>query len=268
MFHDRFSWQRAAAMMLRYWYLIQGSWVRLVEIAYWPTLQMMVWGFMTIYLSDAMGWRDQAAGILISAVLLWDVLFRSQLGVALAFLEELYARNLGQLFISPLRPMELIAALLMISLIRTLLGVGIAAILALWFFDYSMLSMGLPLAFFLSQLLVLGWSIGLMVSAALLRYGRGAEELAWAAVVILLPISGIYYPLEVLPAWVQPFSYALPSSYVFEGMRSLLLEGHFDFMLALAALILNGAYIALGSGIFLWSFHISRQRGLLLAQGE
>ena len=110
------SWQRIWAMVLRHSYLLRSSWPRLLELAYWPTFQLLLWGFITTFFLQHSSWIAQAAGVLISAVLLWDVLFRANLGLSLTFLEEMWARNLGQLFISPLRPMELIASLMIISL--------------------------------------------------------------------------------------------------------------------------------------------------------
>ena len=125
-----FSIRRIGAMVRRYWYLLRGSWPRIVELAYWPTVQMIMWGFLTQHLRGDSAWVTQAAGVLISGVLLWDVLFRGQLGYTLSFLEEMYSRNLGQLFVTPLRPVELVLAMMTISMLRTLIGIVPAALLA------------------------------------------------------------------------------------------------------------------------------------------
>jgi ABC-2 type transport system permease protein len=219
---DALSPQRIGAMVLRYAYLMRRSWPRVMEMFYWPTMQMILWGFITQFFLTHSSWLVEAGGMLLAAVLLWDVMFRGQLGVSLAFYEEMYSRNLGHLFVTPLRPYELICALLSISLIRTLAGVGGAALLAIPLYHYSVFEMGLPLLGFVANLLVMGWSIGLLVSALVLRNGLGAESLAWVAIFAIAPVSGIYYPVDVLPAWLQPVAAMLPSSHVFEGMRSLL----------------------------------------------
>jgi ABC-2 type transport system permease protein len=135
---------RIHAMILRYLYLLRGSWPRILELAYWPTVQMILWGFITQFFMGHSEWVAQAAGVLIAAVLLWDVLFRAQLGVTLPFYEEMYSRNLGHLFVSPLRPWELVIALLGISLVRTLIGVATAALLAIPLYHYSIFEMGFP----------------------------------------------------------------------------------------------------------------------------
>ncbi|MGD8743820.1 MAG: ABC transporter permease [Granulosicoccaceae bacterium] len=259
---------RIYAMILRYVYLMRRSWPRILELAYWPTVQMVLWGFINNFYATHSDWVAQAAGLLIAAVLLWDVMFRGQLGVSLAFYEEMYSRNLGQLFVSPLRPGELVAALLGISLIRTLIGVGFAAMLAIPLYAFSIFELGLPLLVFFSNLLVFGWAIGLLVSALVLRNGLGAESLAWVVIFAIAPLSGIYYPIDVLPALLQPIAAILPASHVFEGMRAVMLEGRFDTGLFMYATLLNLAWIALGVTTFNIAFNSARRLGLLLHIGE
>lgn len=263
-----FSPLRVYAMVLRYIYLLKRSWPRVLELAYWPTMQMILWGFISLYLSSNSSVLAQASGVLLAGVLLWDVMFRGQLGVSTVFFEEMYSRNLGHLFASPLRPYELVIALLTISLLRTTIGVGGAALLAIPLYHYSIFDMGLPLITFFVNLLVMGWSIGLLVGAMVLRYGLGAENLAWVAIFAVAPVSGIYYPVSVLPGWLQFIAHTLPSSYVFEGMRALLYQQEFRLDYFFTAAVLNVVYLAGAIGIFLAVFHSARQRGLLLNVGE
>ncbi|MCE2509420.1 MAG: ABC transporter permease [Alphaproteobacteria bacterium] len=263
-----FSWRRSTALLLRYLYLLRGSWPRILELAYWPTVQMILWGLITQFFLATSSWLMQAGGVLIAAVLLWDVLFRSQLGVSISFLEEMWSRNLGQLFVSPFRPWEFVASLLAISLLRTLIGVIPAALLAILLYEYSVFELGLPLLAFFTNLLVMGWAIGLIVAATILRYGLGAESLAWLAIFAIAPLSGIYYPIEVLPAWLLPLAYALPSSHVFEGMRAVMFDQVFRWDYLGYAVALNGLYLGGGIAVLLAAFRVARVRGLLLQIGE
>lgn len=263
-----FAVARIYAMVLRYIYLLRRSWPRLLELAYWPTMQMILWGFITQFMLSTSSWLAQASGVLLAGVLLWDVMFRGQLGVSTVFFEEMYSRNLGHLFASPLRPYELVSALLVISLIRTLIGVGGAALLAIPLYHYSIFSMGLPLLAFFVNLLVMGWSIGLLVSALVLRFGLGAENLAWVAIFAVAPVSGIYYPVSVLPDWLRVIADLLPASHVFEGMRAVMFEKIFRIDLFVHAVVLNVFYLALGISVFLGVFRAARQRGLLINVGE
>jgi ABC-2 type transport system permease protein len=154
------------------------------------------------------------------------------------------------------------------SLIRTLIGVVPAAFLAILLYKYSIFELGLPLLAFFTNLLVMGWATGLMISALIMRFGLGAESLAWIAVFALAPISGIYYPVSVLPGWLQHVSWALPSSYVFEGMRAVMFENTFRWDLFLASSALNVLYLTIGAALFLWMFHTARRKGLLMKLGE
>ncbi|MFQ5757512.1 MAG: ABC transporter permease [Acidiferrobacterales bacterium] len=270
--HQRWSFsgslRRILALVLRNLYLLRRSWPRVLELMYWPTVQMILWGFITLFLVGNSSWVAQASGVLISAVLLWDVLFRGQLGVSLIFMEEMWSRNLGQLFVSPLRPSELIAALFIMSMIRTLIGVGGAALIAIALFHYSVFDLGLPLIAFFVNLIVMGWAIGLLVSGIVLRYGLGAESLAWIAIFALQPLSGVYYPIDILPHWLQYVAWLLPSSHVFEGMRAVLIEHTFRPDLLLNALALNVIYLAGGIVAFLLFFRAARVGGQLVHVGE
>jgi ABC-2 type transport system permease protein len=266
--HAAFSWRRVRAVMLRHLYVLRRSWPRVLDLAYWPTVQMVLWGFVTLFFLQHSSWVAEAAAVLISAVLLWDVLFRANLGVSLTFMEEMWARNLGQLFVSPLRPLELAVAMTLLSLIRTAISVLPAALLAMPFFDVWVFSLGPPLAAFFVNLLVFGWCLGLIVSAAVLRLGLGAENLAWVVIFAVAPVSGIYYPIDVLPGWLQPLAWCLPSSYVFEGMRAVLFEDRFRLDLLAAAAALNAVYLTGAVLFFLAMVRVARIRGLLLQQGE
>lgn len=262
------SARRVGAIILRHLFLLRSSWTRVVELAYWPTMQMIVWGFITQFFLTHSSWLAEAAGVLITAVLLWDVLFRGQLGVTIPFLEELWSRNLGHLFVSPLRPWEMMLGLTSMSAIRTGIGVLPAALLAIPLYHFNVFTIGLPLLAFFTLLIVMGWALGLMLCGLLMRFGLGAESLVWVAVFAVAPVSGVYYPIATLPDWLQPVALALPSAHVFEGMRAVMFEGIFRLDHFLAAVALDLLYLAIGAGIFLLAFADARRRGSLLQSGE
>jgi ABC-2 type transport system permease protein len=263
-----FSPARVWAMLLRYLYILKSSWPRTIELLYWPTLQMLIWGFMSQFLYQNSSYVARAFGVLLGAVMLWDLLFRSQLGLSISFLEEMWARNLGQLFVTPLRPYEWLISLLAMSVIRVTIGVVPAALLAIPLYHYSIFDMGLPLVAFLGVLMAMGWALGLAICGGIMRHGMGAESLAWTVIFALAPLSCIYYPVTILPVWLQPFAWALPSTYVFEGMRAVMFEGNFRADYLFAALALDLVYLALGATIFFIAFRDARRRGALLQMGE
>src|SRR2546423_9995264 len=178
-----FSPRRIAAMVLRYWYLLRSSWARLTELVYWPAVQMLMWGFLQTYLSQQTSAFARAGGVLVGAVMLWDILFRGQLGFSISFLEEMYARNLGNLMISPLRAYEFVAALMIMSIIRLAIGMVPVSGLAIWFFGFNLWAFGIALAAFFANLMLTGWAVGIFVSGLVLRNGPGAETLAWSIMV-------------------------------------------------------------------------------------
>lgn len=259
---------RIGAILLRHLYLWRGSWTRLFDLVYWPVLQVTVWGFMTEFLAGKSSWVAQAGGVFIGAVLLWDVLVRGQFGMTLSMLEEMWSRNFANLFVSPLRPWEFASALMCLSIVRSLVGVVPAALLAIPLFGYSIFDLGLPLLAFWTLLLVFGWGVGLALCGLLVRFGLAAESYAWASIFVLAPFSGVYYPISTLPGWLLPVAWSLPTTSIFEGMRGVMIGGTLDWRMLGGALALDLVYIALGYAIFLWAFRRARERGTLLASGE
>ena len=262
------SLRRMVALVRRYVYLLRSSGVRLVELIYWPFLQMLTWGFLQKYLAGTDNAYAVGAGVLIGSVLLWDILFRSKIGFSTTFIEEMWSRNLGNLLTSPLRPYELVAALSLWSIIRPGVSMVPVAIAAFFIFGFNLLDLGLALAAFFCVLVLTSWSLGLISAGVILRYGLGAEELAWSLAFLLLPLCCVYYPVSVLPDWLQPVALALPPTHVFEGMRSILLHGTFDAMDMWWALGLNAIYLAAGYATFSWFLSCARINGTLLQLGE
>lgn len=260
--------QRLYGLLLRHLYLMRSSWTRVFDLVYWPVLQMIVWGFITVFLQNNSSWVLRAGGILIGAVLLWDVLVRGQFGMTISLLEEMWSRNLANLFVSPLRPLEFAASLMAMSLLRSAIGVLPAAFLAIPLFAYSIFDLGLPLVAFWTVLVAFSWAVGLLIASALLRFGLAAESYAWASIFILSPITGVYYPVATLPGWLQPISWALPPTHVFEGLRALVIDNVWRGDLMLAALLLDVVYIAGATTLFLFAFRRAREEGRLFHSGE
>jgi ABC-2 type transport system permease protein len=264
----RGSSQRIGAMMLRYWYLLRSSWPRLLDLVYWPTVQMVTWGFLQYYITSNAGFFARAGGTFIGAVLLWDILFRGQLGFSISFLEEMWSRNIGNLMMSPLRPIEFIAALMVMSLVRLLIGAVPVTFLAIGFFGFNLYGLGLALVAFFFNLMLTSWAIGIFVSGLILRNGMGAENLAWSIMFLFMPLTCVYYPVTTLPVWLQPVAWLLPPTYVFEGMRALLIQKVFRGDLMLDALALNAVLFAAGLFGFLKLLQSARRHGSLMQTGE
>ncbi|HEX2113405.1 MAG TPA: ABC transporter permease, partial [Alphaproteobacteria bacterium] len=163
---------------------------------------------------------------------------------------------------------EFAISLMILSMLRSLFGVVPAALLAIPLFAYSIFDLGLALVAFWAVLTIFGWGVGLVISAALVRFGLAAESYAWASIFVLAPISGVYYPVDTLPYWLRPISWSLPSTHVFEGMRALMIDHVYRWDLLGAALALNAVYLLIGIALFLYAFQRARERGQLLHAGE
>ena len=274
--------RRVWGLVYRHLALYRRSWPRLLELMYWPVLQMLVWGFVTSYVGgnlgaaaaasagggEAAGAAGVAAGVLLGGVLLWEVALRSQMGFSISFLEEIWSRNLGHIFVSPLRPRELVAGLACMSVVRVVVGVLPAVGLAWALYAFGLFSMGPVVVAFLAALLLMGWAVALGVVSLILRYGAGAEALAWSILMGITPIAAVFYPVAVLPAWLQPVALSLPSAHVFEGMRAALLDGRVAWDHLAAAFALDAFWLAAMAWVFLRQFREARVKGALLNIGE
>ena len=261
--------RRIWGLMYRHLALYRGSWPRLLELMYWPVLQMIVWGFITAYLAGVQGnTASVAAGVLLGGVLLWEVTLRSQMGFAISFLEEVWSRNLGHLFVSPLRPWELVVGLAAMSVLRTVAAVAPAMVLAFFLYGFGVWTLGPVLVAYVFALMAMGWAVALAVTALILRHGSGAEGLAWGVLFGITPFAAVYYPLSVLPPLVRSIADGIPAAHVFEGMRAALIEQRIAWDHLVWATALDLLWIGLASWVFLREFQSARVRGALLNIGE
>ncbi len=263
------SSRRIWGLMYRHLALFSHSWPRVVELMYWPVLQMCIWGFTATFLATRSGSPAAlAGGALLGGVLLWEVSLRSQMGMSITFLEEIWSRNLGHVFVSPLRPFELVTALIGMSFLRMMAGVIPAALLAWALYTFNLFALGPVLILFFANLMVMGWAVALAVVSLILRHGAGAEALAWSVLFGLTPFAAVFYPVSVLPAVLQPVAFAVPASHVFEGMRTALATGAVAWDQLLWAALLNIVWLAAAALLFARQFRVARTRGALLSIGE
>lgn len=274
------SARRVWGLMYRHLALYRRSWPRLLELAYWPTLQVLIWGFTSSFFSARLAHAAAVhpgvgsslatvtVGALLGAVLLWEVAMRSQLGVAISFLEEIWSRNLGHLFVSPLRPSELVAALLGVSFLRTVVGIVPAALVTWLLYAYDVLSVGPVLVLFVVNLLVMGWWVSLGVLSVILRHGAGAEAFAWSLFIGVTPFAAVFYPVSVLPEPLRWVADALPASHVFEGLRAVVATGTVRWDELAAASALNLAWLLAAAWLFASQFRAARVSGALVSIGE
>jgi ABC-2 type transport system permease protein len=262
------NWSKIYALSLRHIYLIKGSFPRILDLIYWPTIQIFLWGFISKFFTLNSTYYENTVGIILSAAILYDFLFRSSISYNMMFLEEIWSRNFTNLFIAPIKISEIIAALTFTAIFRTLIGLVPAALLAIPFFGVSILKIGTPLIFLLITLYIFGVTLGLLVTSGLVRFGPSFENIAWASLFFLAPLGCIYYPVEILPSWLQLIAKFLPLVHIFEEMRNILIHDTVNYYQILKAIFISFIYFVIGIAVFYLSYNGAKNRGTLINMGE
>ena len=262
------SFNKIFALSLRHVYLIKGSFPRILDLIYWPTIQIFLWGFISKFFTLNSTLYENTIGVILSAAILYDFLFRSSISYNMMFLEEIWSRNFTNLFIAPIKLSEIIAALTFTAIFRTLIGLVPAALLAIPFFGVSIFKIGTPLIFLLITLYIFGVTLGLLVTAGLVRFGPSFENIAWASLFFLAPLGCIYYPIEILPSWLQIVAKVLPLVHIFEEMRNILIYDIINYSEIIKAILISLIYFIFGVIIFYLSYNGAKNRGTLINMGE
>lgn len=259
-------WRRVSALFLRYMLLIRRDPSRSIELFYWPAIDVIIWGFVTLFVVRTQvetGSTPSFASMFLGAVILWNLFFRCQQDISVSFLDDVWARSLVTLFGSPLSIGEFLASMMLLGLVKLVITIAFMALLALAFYSFNFFALGFALLPFIGNLVVLGWSVGLISVAIIVRYGTKVAILAWSLPVLLQPISSVFYPETVLPPWLRAIAQLVPANHVFEGMRSVLLHGTFSWDRFIWSIATNVGWLVLGGIIFMTAFRSAHRNGLL-----
>lgn len=253
---------RIKAVIVRHLYNFKHHVDRLSDSFYWPAMDIVLWGLTSQYIQKAGSNVNHIVLILLSALIFWQIIWRGQYEITVNFLEELWSQNLVNIFSSPLTIEEWVIGVLSLGLIKMTATVIFAIFLVWVLYAVNILNLGFLIIPFFISLLMVGWWVGLIVTSFLLQYGRQFQTLAWAGVYLLAPFSAIYYPVASLPVWAQAIAKLIPSSYIFEGMRKVLLTGEIPYFHLAVSFGLNIIYLAFSFFFFKWSFKKSKEKGL------
>lgn len=261
------SWTRISALVLRYTYLYTRSVPRILETVFWPVMDLLVWGFLTTYLLKSQFGLPKSITYLIGAMIFWDILYRSQQAITISFLEDVWSRNLLNIFVAPIRVREFVAATYLVGFVKILFTLGVLIVLSWSIYGFNLFSLGMNLIPFFVNLLVMGWAVGMITAGMVLRWGQAAEALAWGVPFLIQPFSAAFYPVSVLPLPFQIVAKAIPATYVFEGMREVMQTGTVSTSNLTIAFGLNLVYLAVGGLFFHGMFRYARNHGLLTKLG-
>lgn len=256
------SFNRIFTIFLRQMFLFRRSGYRFFGLFYWSTLDLLLWGALTIYLNRIGGSDFGFISILLGSVILLNFFTRVQHGISISYLEDVWVRNFINLFSSPLSIREYIFGLMLTSAATTTVSMLFMLVLAWLLFVYNIFQLGFVMIPFIAILFIFGWALGIFTTSIILRFGPSSEILAWSIPAILTPLAGVFYPISTLPEFLQPLARALPISHVFESMRSIVLYGTFEVKSIWFAFGLSVAFL-----IFAYVFLLRTYR-YVLAQGH
>ncbi|MDO8620427.1 MAG: ABC transporter permease [bacterium] len=255
---------RINALLIRHMYLFKRSFPRIMDIVYWPVMDILVWGFLSLYIDKLHIAGFNAITVLLGAVVFWDFLNQSQKSVSIAFLEEIWEKNLLNIFVTPLRLSEFLGATVLVGVVRIFLVGVVLTSLSYLFYHFNLFTLGFYLIPFILSLFLFGWSLGIFTNAIILRFGTSAQILAFGFIILIQPFSAVFYPVSALPPGLQVVAQLLPSTYVFEGMRSVLSTGSLPTELLVGAFATNAVYLVLTLWFFARMFSYVKREGKLL----
>lgn len=255
---------RIKALIIRHLYLYQRSLPRLMDIFFWPILELFLWGFLSVYLQKMNMGRLNVITILLGAIILWDLLSQSQRAISTSFLEDVWEKNLINIFVTPLKVSEFLVSTVILGFVRILMVGIVMGLLAFFLYHFNLFFFGVYLIFFAANLLLFGWSLGLFTTGIILRYGTSAQVLAFGFIFLIQPFSAVFYPVSALPRSVQFIAYAFPSTHVFEGMRAVIATGAFPKGDLIWALVTNFIYLLLVLLFFYKMFSRVKRQGTMM----
>ncbi|MBX9573801.1 MAG: ABC transporter permease [Candidatus Obscuribacterales bacterium] len=261
------NWRRVRALLLKFAFICSRNTFRAMDVFFWPMMDLLVWGFLTVYMLRMGNTVPGAITFLIGSVIMWNVLYRAQQVISVAFLDDVWSRNLLNIFAGPVRVREYIAATYITGLIQSTIVILFLSAAAAVFYSFNILVLGIPLAALFINLLLMGWWLGLLTTGIIVRFGPPAEALAWAIPFLVQPVSAVFYPVSILPPWLQPVAKIIPSSYVFEGMRQIIEHKTFDGNSLFISFGLNVVFMIMAALVFRYYFEEARTKGLLAKYG-
>lgn len=217
------NYLRIKTVVRRHAYVLWRAPHRWFDIAFWPLMDVILWGSLGTYVASLDGPTSSAsATFLLAGIIMFHVLFQSQIAVATGFMEETWSRNLLNVLTTPVTEIEYVAGTAVFGFVKVALALTTLSITALAFFAFHLSSIGWSMIPIAAILVMVGWGVGIAGIGFVLRFGQGAEVITWGSNFILMALSGVFNPIEALPGVLQPIARLLPSTYAFAALRDVL----------------------------------------------
>ena len=252
---------RVKAFILRHIYEIWATFDRKFDIIFWPTIDLLIFGLLGLQIQK-LSIQSGIAGSIIGGLILWTLVYSIQRDISVSVLEDAWSRNIFNLFSTPLKPSEIVIGLILLSISKALLTLSFVTMLAWGIFGFNLFSAGPTVIFYIFNIFIFGWAFGFMTSALIFRFGSRVQIFAWSLIAVIYPISGVYYPVDILPGPLVTAARFLPVSYIFEGLRSILLNGQAPAEKSFVVIgFLNLFYLVIGISLFVLGFRSAKNRG-------
>lgn len=255
------KWHRIQGVYLRYFYSLRKGLLTLSDLFYWPLVDILLWGLTSVWISSQSEVENLPL-ILMTGLIFWQIAWRGSIDISSNLLQEFWHRNLSNLFSTPLKLSEWIAGLLLLCLSKLFITISFGSLAVYVLYSLNVYTVGWAFLPFAASLLIFGWTLSFLSSSAIIMWGHRIEMLAWMIGYVFAPFSAVFYPVTILPEWAQAISWCLPTTYIFEGMRSLLATGSFPTHYFWISIALNLLYLFLSIRVFLFTFTKSRSQGL------
>jgi ABC-2 type transport system permease protein len=254
--------QRILGVFLRYLYVMRKGLHHLSDLFYWPLVDILLWGLTSMWMQSQDFQVQNLPLILMTALIFWQISWRGSVDISVTLLQELWQRNLVNFFSTPLKFSEWIIGILLLSLCKLAISVTFSALAVYVLYSLNVFTVGWAFLPFAASLLIFGWTIGFLASSAIIYWGHGVEMFAWMIGALFAPFSAVFYPVETLPGWARAISWCLPTTYIFEGMRSILYKGVFSTYYFWISIALNAIFLTGAISLFRFMFEKSRHKGL------
>ena len=253
--------RRSWAVFLRYFYIF-ATLDQISDLLYWPAIDIALWGLTTTWIQHHQDSVPNIALVIMTGLVFWQIVWRGNYEISVNLLQEFWNRNLVNLFSTPLRLIEWIGGVLLLSFTKVLVALSFGSLLVYLLYTLNVFSIGWAFLPFAALLMMSGWMIGFLGAAVVIYWGQRFQMLAWMTAYIFAPLSAVYYPVSALPSFLQPVALSLPMTHIFEGMRSVLRGSPFPWDAFVLSLGLNIVYLIFSIALFAFSFEKSRSKGL------
>ncbi len=213
---------RVRTVIKRHWLILWRSPHRWFEIAFWPVMDVVLWGSLGAFVAQENSTSRAAAPYLLAGIVLFWTLTQVQMAMATSVMEETWTRNLLNVLTTSVTAPEYLTGVAVFGMAKLVLALGTLTVTTVTLYGFDLTAVGWSVIPIATLLILNGWAVAFLVVGMILRFGQSAEILTWGFNYVVLAISGVFFPVEALPGFLQPIANALPTTHAFGAARDVL----------------------------------------------